>query len=638
MNVEERVPEAAGAGDRRRLIERQCRQAMTPDGTIDLAKLKTLVADAYDGFERDRRRTDRSITLMAEENEQLTQELQRSLEAMAESNARFEAAQENMVHGLAMFGREEPASSSPTRRFREIYGFDASSLHRRATLDDLLACVARDSSPEAAREAEWMRRIAAMAARGRVLTREIRLDGRQVIELTVSGVKGGGWLSVHRDVTEQRAALARIAHMATHDALTDIGNRTLFSERLPQAMVRLNRNGKLAVLCLDLDGFKAINDTLGHPAGDELLKGVTQRLKECVGDGDLLARLGGDEFAIIQDNADQPRSAMQLASKIIDAISQAFRIDGQDVNVGVSIGVAIAPDHSADRDDLLRNADIALYRAKAEGRGVARAFELGMDARLRERRLLEIELREAIEQAQFEMHYQPLVNLEAGRITSFEALIRWRHPDRGLVAPAEFLPLAEETGLIVPIGDLALQLACREAVQWPKDVGVSVNVSPMQFRSGAIGLNVVDALAKSGLSPNRLDLEITETALLKDTEVVLQTLSRLRAIGVRISMDDFGTGYSSLSYLHCFPFDRIKIDRSFLEDFGRRKDRSAIVKAVASLGAALGMATTAEGIETAEQLAQARAHGCTEAQGNYCGRPLAYAELPALFRRHAAVA
>jgi diguanylate cyclase (GGDEF)-like protein len=406
---------------------------------------------------------------------------------------------------------------------------------------------------------------------------------------------------------------------------------------LTQALARLNRHGQLAVLCLDLDGFKAINDTLGHPAGDELLKGVTGRLKRCIGEGDLLARLGGDEFAIIQVNADQLR-AMELASEIIAAISRTFRIDDQDVNVGVSIGVAIAPDHSTDQDVLLRNADIALLRAKMEGRNTARAFEVGMDARLRERRLLEMALREAIEHDQFEMHYQPLMNLETNRITSFEALIRWRHPNRGLVAPLEFLPLAEETGLIVPIGDFALRRACQDAVLWPRDVGVSVNVSSVQFKNGALSLNVVSALAESGLAANRLDLEITETALLRDTEIVLQTLTQLRAMGVRISMDDFGTGYSSLSYLRCFPFDRIKIDRSFIKDLGEENDCSAIVKAVANLGAALGMATTAEGIETAEQLEQARAHGCTEGQGRYCGRPRSAKELPGLFRYIAAVA
>jgi diguanylate cyclase (GGDEF)-like protein len=428
-----------------------------------------------------------------------------------------------------------------------------------------------------------------------------RPDG-SIIEVRGAPVEGGGFVTTYIDVTERHRNEARIQHMAHHDALTELPNRLLFHQRLGEELARIARGGNLAVLCLDLDHFKNVNDTLGHPVGDVLLKMVADRLSNCLRDTDVVARFGGDEFAVIMP--------------IVDGVlSSPYEIEQQEIMIGVSIGIAIAPSDGNAADALLRNADIAMYRAKADGRGQFHFFEPEMDRCIQARRTLELELRKALSNGEFELYYQPVVNLRSGDVSGFEALLRWHHPERGMVSPAEFIPLAEETGLIIPLGEWVLRKACAEAMTWPLPIGVAVNLSPVQFKSRNLVQAVLTALAYSRLPPERLELEITETVLLGETDANLATLHQLRELGVHISMDDFGTGYSSLSYLRSFPFDKIKIDQSFVRELAERPDCRAIVRAVASLGTSLGITTTAEGVETQEQFDRLCAEGCTEMQG-----------------------
>jgi diguanylate cyclase (GGDEF)-like protein len=411
--------------------------------------------------------------------------------------------------------------------------------------------------------------------------------------------------------------------MAHHDALTDLPNRAMFRERLDEALSRLHPDqGELAVLYLDLDQFKAINDTLGHSTGDALLRAVANRLRGCLRASDVVARFGGDEFAMFRPGMSGPNEASALASYLVDAVGRPFLIEGHTLEIATSIGVAMSPGDGASCDLLLKSADMALYRAKEEGRRAFRFFEPEMDARAQARRLLETDLRRALGAGEFELYYQPLVSLKTGAITGFEALMRWHHPTRGMVPPAEFIPLSEEIGLIVPLGEWALRQACAEAVRWPGDLKVAVNLSSIQFKAGNVIHAVLTALANSGLPASRLELEITESILLAESESNLTTLHRLRSLGASVSMDDFGTGYSSLSYLRAFPFDKIKIDRSFVQELSDGGGSTAIVRAVAGLGSSLGISTTAEGVETDEQLAWLRREGCTEMQGYYFSPPV----------------
>lgn len=436
------------------------------------------------------------------------------------------------------------------------------------------------------------------------------------------------------ELEQREKSQATIVHLAHHDALTGLGNRLLFHNQLNDAIAhRLRSGGDLAVLFIDLDGFKMINDTLGHETGDSVLKHFASRLRNALREGDKVGRLGGDEFAVIQFGAKQPTEAMALATRLIGLFGTPFSIDNQSMVIGASIGIAVASGDYQNSAQLLRAADLAMYRAKADGRGRFRVFEPEFDRQVQERRDLEVALRAAVDQDDLEIHYQPFVNLGIGKITGFEALSRWKDPQRGFVPPSTFIALAEEIGLIGIIGDRVLKRACAEAATWPQHIRVAVNLSPSQFKSGSLVSSVKDALAASGLSPSRLELEITESIFLQDSESNCALLSQLGTLGVKISMDDFGTGYSSLSYLRSFPFDTIKIDQSFIRDLSTSQSSAAIVRAICELARSFGVSTTAEGVETDDQLTRIRAEGCTEMQGYIFSKPLIAGEIPALLAR-----
>ncbi len=416
----------------------------------------------------------------------------------------------------------------------------------------------------------------------------------------------------------------QIAHLAFHDTLTGLANRALLREHLSNALTRVKGEGTLAMLCLDLDNFKAVNDTLGHPTGDALLCEVAERLKATVSEG-FVARLGGDEFALVTTTSE--RSVARLANDIIAAVAKPAIVNGHRIVINTSIGIALAPQDGNDAVELLKNADLALYRAKNEGKGSYRFFESAMDAEAQERRRVEIDLHDALANGELELYFQPLFTLSQNRVTAFEALMRWNHPTRGLVPPVNFIPLAEDTGLIIPIGEWAIREACRIAAQWPEHIRVAVNISPIQFRSPALNGIILNALAESQLAPNRLELEITESLFIDNVEATLASLHNLRSLGVRVALDDFGTGYSSLSYLRAFPFDKIKIDRSFIVDLLAHDGATAIIKSITTLAEALGMETTAEGVENIDQLDILRDQGCNQIQGYYFSRPLPLGEV-----------
>jgi diguanylate cyclase (GGDEF)-like protein len=438
-------------------------------------------------------------------------------------------------------------------------------------------------------------------------------DGR-TIRLIFKRLPDGGWATTLEDVTEGRRDQARIEHLAHYDALTNLPNRTLF-QRHAEGLLLETEGRQFAILYIDVDEFKRINDTLGHLIGDEFLKGVAERLRQSVGPDDFIARLGGDEFAILQNGIDSAEDVHALVARIYQALRTPFDCDGHQLASDASIGIAIAPRDGSDLLDLLKNADLAMYAAKAAGRRTYRFFDPEMEQEANHRRELEADLREALAHGSFELHYQPQVDLGSDRVTGCEALLRWRHPVRGMVSPADFVPVAEETGLIEEIGQWVLRTACAEAATWPANIRIAVNVSPIQFRSETLSLKVAAVLSETGLDPRRLELEITEAVLIADDDAALATLNQLRALGVHIALDDFGTGYSSLQYLQRFPFDKIKIDRSFVKEVARNSSSASIIRAVVSIAADRNMVTTAEGVETLQQRETVQNLGCTQMQG-----------------------
>jgi diguanylate cyclase (GGDEF)-like protein len=521
-------------------------------------------------------------------------------DASAAQHARFEAALSNMVQGLCLFDPDGRLAVA-NRRFVDMFGQPVIG----ASASDLFG----DDAAGALRQ----------QVDGPLSATAMLPDGR-FIAVAHSAVEGGGWVTTYEDVTERVEAEARIAHLARHDALTGLPNRLALREHVQQELP-IGTGDRIAVLCLDLDRFKMVNDTLGHSVGDALLRAVSDRLMACVRKSDLVVRQGGDEFAVVQRYRGGVEETVALANRIITALTEIFHVEGHQVSIGTSVGIALAEEAATTIEDLIKSADLALYRAKSDGGSTYRLFEAGMDEEMRCRRQLEVDLRTALAKEELELFYQPQVSTTSSKVIGFEALIRWRHPERGLVSPAVFIPLAEEIGLIKPIGAWVLRRACAEASHWPEDVKVAVNLSPAQFRDFSLPDIVTAALRSSGLAAERLELEITESLLLLDDQAVLKILHDLRALGTRIAMDDFGTGYSSLSYLRRFPFDKIKIDQSFIRGLAEEGDAAAIVRAVISLGQSLGMAVNAEGVETLQQLATLRMQGCGEVQGYLFSQP-----------------
>ncbi len=563
--------------------------------------------------------------------EDITQKVEAE-QALAASESKLQAALMNMAQGLLMYDRDGKLVIS-NRRYAELFKIpweEWKATCLGTTIQEAMQFNQKWSNVTEKNPTQLNAEIRSLLERGEggQIVFE-RTDGRTFSSL-IKPIANSGFVVTFEDITDRRRTEAKISHMAHHDALTDLLNRVAFYEQMETVLGHLRRSETMAVLSLDLDHFKSVNDTLGHPVGDLLLQSAAERMRSCVRGEDIVARLGGDEFAIVQVPSAQPSSIASLATRLIDVIGAPYDLDGHQVIVGVSVGVTVAPSEGTEPDVLMKNADMALYRAKADGGGIYRFFEIGMDARMQARRILELDLRKAIVNGEFELFYQPIVDVKTGAITSCEALVRWNHPERGVVAPMDFIPVAEETGLIVSLGEWVLRQACAEAARWPKQVTVAVNISPAQFKGRNLVPTVISALATSGLSAGRLELEITELVLMQENEGAIAVLHQLRDLGIRIAMDDFGTGYSSLGYLRSFPFDRIKIDQSFIRDLPGKGDSLAIVRAVVGLSSSLGIKTTAEGVETKEQLASLTAEGCGEFQGFLFSQPRPAAEVERL--------
>jgi diguanylate cyclase (GGDEF)-like protein len=566
----------------------------------------------------------------------LSRQHQNSERRLALEKERLDTAINNMTQGLLLYDSDARIVLC-NQRYLEMYDLSPDVVKPGCHFRDLIAHRKETGSfPGNVDEfcATVLRNVAQKRATNSILE---TTDGRSIL-IVNRPLANGGWVATQEDITERRRAEQQIAHLAHHDALTDLPNRVSFREQLQRELERTRRGEQLAVLYIDIDEFKSVNDSLGHPAGDELLKAVASRLRSCIRETDFVARLGGDEFAIVQTGIKQPSDVVELVKRIYEAIREPHECLGHRIATDASIGIALAPNDGTELDQLLKCADLAMYGAKADGRRTYRFFEPQMDACVRARRTLELDIRQAIAEGAFELHYQPIVNLGSNEIVGCEALLRWNHPVRGMISPAEFIPVAEETGLILQIGDWVLTTACAEATNWPPGIKLAVNISPVQFRSHAFSLKVANALATTGLSAGRLELEITEAVLIRDDEAALAMLQHLRAIGVRIALDDFGTGYSSLSYLQRFPFDKIKIDRCFVSDIAEAEGSSPIVQAVINIARARNMTTTAEGVETERQREMLLGFGCTEMQGYLFSPAMPVAKIRMLLSRANSIA
>ena len=547
-----------------------------------------------------------------------------------EQRRQLDAALSNMSQGLAMFDSSARLVVS-NQRYLKMYGLPPDIVKAGCPFREIISLRIKYDNFFTADVEAFVRDLRAKLDGGLTIKKFANLRDGRIISIVDHPTADGGWITTHEDVTELRRAEERIAYAAHHDVLTGLANRMQFGEQLGEALKRVGRGEHFAVLYIDLDNFKFVNDTLGHSSGDEFLKAIAGRLKICVRSVDTLARLGGDEFGIIQAAVERPSEAGHLAVRIQEALREPVEIAGHRFIVEASIGIAISPSDGAEAEHLLKNADLAMYQAKANGHGTYCFFEREMDTRVKARSVLEFELRQGIMCGQFELYYQPIVNLHDGIIIGCEALLRWHHPERGLISPTEFIPIAEETGLINQLGEWALRTACTEAMTWPEDIRIAVNVSPLQFKNQALVLTVISALAASGLPSRRLDLEITETAILHDEGATLGKISQLRDLGVHISLDDFGTGYSSLSYLHRIPFDKIKIDKSFIENIAGDDNSFAIVQAVITVANARNVIVVAEGVETEQQREMLRKLGCSEIQGYLFSRPVPARDLLQFF-------
>lgn len=550
-------------------------------------------------------------------------------EEMLLQNARFDFVVRNMRQGLCMYDRHHRLVFwNP--QYADMYNIPPGQMKRGDTIEQVLRVRrAAGNQPVGGDEAFF----GPVQVPGCVTPAAfvVKMEDGRAISILHQPLKGGGWVATHFDITEERRRDDRIRHMARHDALTDLPNRILLRERMEEIEATVEDGGLIAILWVDLDHFKTVNDSLGHSIGDALLKEVAQRLLANTRTNDVCARLGGDEFAILHGPLRHPNEASVLAGRVIDSIAEPFLIGDHQIVIGASVGIAVAPSDGREAESLLKAADLACYRAKDSGRGTFHFFEKSMDAAIRKRRELELGLRSALAEGELSLAFQPIYNLTTNKVSGVEALLRWDNAGRGSISPDEFISVAEETGLINPIGEWVLRQACSNAAAWPDDIKIAVNLSAVQFKSGHhLVETVVSALASSGVRPERLELEITESALLFHIDGVLRSLHQLRDVGVRICMDDFGTGYSSLSYLRAFPFDKIKIDRTFVQDSSARHDGSAIIEAVVGLGKTLRMQVVAEGIETAEQYRLVKRRGCDEAQGYLLSKPLAAEEISIL--------
>ncbi|MCA6114079.1 EAL domain-containing protein [Bradyrhizobium sp. WSM 1738] len=543
---------------------------------------------------------------------------------------RLDTAVNNMTQGLLLFDSNQQLIIC-NKRYLEMYGLSADVVKPGCSFREVIAH--RKQTGSFVGDVDHYVEVILRDIAHRNVMVISTPDGRS-IQVVNEPVADGGWLATHEDITERRRAEERITHLAHYDALTDLPNRTLFHERLKRELAHVVPDRQLAVLYIDIDEFKSVNDSLGHMIGDELLKSVAASLAACARKSDFVARLGGDEFAIVQTGIEDTDDVMRLVSRIFEAIRSPYQCLGHQVTTDASIGIALAPQDGSDLDQIMKNADLAMYAAKAAGRRTYRFFEPDMEAEVRARRGLEMDLRQALVDGGFEVHYQPCLGLQTNAITGCEALVRWRHPERGMISPAEFVPIAEDTGLINQLGEWVLNTACKEAASWPGHIRLAVNVSPVQFRSGTLALKVMKALAETGLAADRLELEITEAVLIRDDEAALAVLHDLRAIGVRIALDDFGTGYSSLSYLQRFPFDKIKIDRCFISDIAEPEGSSCIVQAVVNIAAERHMTTTAEGVETEQQRDLLRELGCSEIQGYLFSAPKPAAEIRPMLTKY----
>jgi len=544
---------------------------------------------------------------------------------------RLDTAINNMTQGLLMFDSSRRLVVA-NQRYIEMFGVSTEVVKPGCTMHELLNH-RREIGSFKGDVDKYCATLFRKMAQGKIFQTIMETADGGSIQVSYRPLPRGGWVTTLEDITERRRVEDRITHLAHYDALTDLPNRALFHEQLERELARIAPGEQLAVMYIDIDEFKSVNDTLGHLIGDELLKSVAVSLGRCVRDTDFVARLGGDEFAIVQTGVRTADEVTGLVTRVLDTIREPYECLGHQVTTDASIGIALAPQHGTDLDQILKNADLAMYAAKSAGRRTYRFFEPEMDARVRARRILEMDLRQAISDGAFEVHYQPCISLQDNKITGCEALLRWRHSERGMISPAEFIPIAEETGLINQLGEWVLTTACAEATTWPDHIKLAVNVSPVQFKSGTLALKIVAALAASGLPASRLELEITEAVLIRDDEAALAILHQLRAIGVGIALDDFGTGYSSLSYLQRFPFDKIKIDRCFVNDIAEPDGSSCIVQAVVNIAAARQMTTTAEGVETQQQRELLRALGCAEMQGYLFSPAKPAAEIRQLFHR-----
>jgi diguanylate cyclase (GGDEF)-like protein len=550
---------------------------------------------------------------------------------IARINMQFDAALSNMTQGLCMFDGQKRLVVW-NERYTKLYRLPPELLKIGTPHDTIIAdrisrgvLKGETSKSAAKKKIASLNQLPRDAASSRV---DEFADGRFIL-VTRQPMADGGWLATHEDITERRRAEAEIIHLARHDALTGLPNRSEFNVKLETASKRLKRNGgTITVMMIDLDRFKDVNDTLGHPAGDQLLIEIGKRLQSTVRETDVLARLGGDEFAIIQQDApNQHEAAIALALRIVEAISQPFDLNGNRASLGASIGIVLAPEHGIDPEGLLKRADLALYDAKAGGRNDFRLFRNELLEVADTQRAAESELRDAIERGEFELHYQPVVDAKTRTLCGVEALVRWRHPTKGMIAPDRFIPLAESTGLIGPLGEWILRRACTDAASWPADVKLAINISAIQFKKGNLFQVILRTLVETGLAPERLELEITETSLLENQEAHLTTIRQIKNLGISMALDDFGTGYSSVNYLANFPFDKIKIDKSFTQGVLDRRDCKAVVASTLALAQGLGTVTTAEGVETEEQFEYMRAAGVDLVQGYLFGRPVPIAQL-----------